>query len=66
MASPTLAAALCGFLLIVSVWACAAALLLRHSHDAALRDGERELQNTALILAEQTDRSFQSLDLAGG
>ncbi len=31
--------------------------------DRALFDSERELKNTALILAEQIDRSFQAVDL---
>ena len=31
--------------------------------DRELANSERELKNTALILAEQTDRTIQSLDL---
>jgi hypothetical protein len=31
--------------------------------DRALRESERDLQNTALIIAEQIDRSFQAVDL---
>ena len=31
--------------------------------DRALFDSERELKNTALILAEQIDRTFQAIDL---
>src|SRR5262249_4788204 len=39
------------------------AALALHFRDRALADAERELGNTALILAEQSDRAFQALDL---
>jgi len=38
-------------------------LLLSNLRERAIADSERELQNTALILAAQTDRAFQALDL---
>jgi diguanylate cyclase (GGDEF)-like protein/PAS domain S-box-containing protein len=53
---------ICGALLIAAV-AIGTAITMGQFRDRALADSERELQNTALILAEQTDRSFQALDL---
>src|SRR4051812_21797381 len=53
----------CGFALVVSIVILAAALI-SHLHDRSLADGERELKNTALILAEYTDRALQSIELA--
>jgi diguanylate cyclase (GGDEF)-like protein len=38
-------------------------LLLSNLRERAIADSERELQNTALILAAQTDRAFQAVDL---
>ena len=38
-------------------------ILVLNFRDRALSDAERELANTALILAEQSDRAFQSLEL---
>jgi hypothetical protein len=40
------------------------ALCLARRHDRSLAGGERELKNTALILAEYTDRALQSIELA--
>jgi PAS domain-containing protein len=56
---------LCGALLIAAI-AVGTALLLSNFHNRALVDSERELKNTALILAEQIDRSFQALELVQG
>jgi len=52
---------LCGLLLLVAI-AGGAAVLIGNLRNSALSHSERELKNTALILAEQIDRSFQSLD----
>src|SRR5262245_211636 len=51
-----------GVTLIVATILTTAALVLNF-RDRALSDAERELANTALILAEQSDRAFQSLEL---
>src|SRR5258707_117139 len=40
------------------------AILVSHFRDHALAATERELGNVALILAEQTDRAFQAVELA--
>src|SRR5437870_11969408 len=39
------------------------AALVSEFRDRGLADGEREFKNTALILAGQTDRAFQALQL---
>src|SRR6185437_5304654 len=39
------------------------AIMVDNLRDRALFDSERELKNTALILAEQIDRTFQAVDL---
>jgi diguanylate cyclase (GGDEF)-like protein/PAS domain S-box-containing protein len=53
---------LCGVLIIAAIVA-ATAMMVGNLRDRALSDSERELSNTALILAEQLDRSFQAIDL---
>ncbi len=53
---------LCGVLIIAAIVA-ATAIMAGNLRDRALSDSERELKNTALILAEEVDRSFQAVDL---
>ena len=53
---------LCGVLIIAAIVA-ATAIMAGNLRDRALSESERELKNTALILAEQVDRSFQAVDL---
>src|SRR6266853_3578803 len=52
----------CAVVLIAAI-AAGTSVLIFHFRARALTDGERELSNTALILAEQTERSLQSLEL---
>jgi diguanylate cyclase (GGDEF)-like protein len=51
-----------GALLIASIAVCTA-IMVENFRNRALADSERELKNTALILSEQIDRSFQALDI---
>jgi uncharacterized membrane protein (DUF106 family) len=60
---PVILLAVCGFALVVSIIVLTTALI-SHLHNRALSDGERELKNTALILAEYTDRALESIELA--
>jgi diguanylate cyclase (GGDEF)-like protein/PAS domain S-box-containing protein len=53
---------ICGLLLAVAVIA-GSVVMMTDLRDRALDASERELKNTALILAEQTDRAFQAVDL---
>ena len=53
---------LCGVLIIAAIVA-ATAIMVGNLRDRALSESERELKNTALILAEQLDRTFQAIDL---
>jgi diguanylate cyclase (GGDEF)-like protein/PAS domain S-box-containing protein len=53
---------LCGLLLVAAV-AISTGLILSNLHSRALADSERELGNIAFVLAEQTDRAFQALDV---
>jgi diguanylate cyclase (GGDEF)-like protein len=53
---------LCGMTLIAAI-VIATAIMVANLRDRALLDSERELKNTALILAEQIDRTFQGIDL---
>jgi Cache domain len=53
---------LCGVTLIAAI-VVGTAIMVGNLRDRALIDSERELKNTALILAEQLDRSFQAVDL---
>src|SRR5258708_3746766 len=52
----------CGFLLAAAVIAGTVGVLV-DLRDRALAASERELNNTALVLAEQTDRAFQAVEL---
>jgi diguanylate cyclase (GGDEF)-like protein/PAS domain S-box-containing protein len=52
-----------GGALLIAVIAVGTTILVGSFRDRALADTERELKNTALILAEQIDRSFQALEL---
>ena len=54
--------ALFGVLLIAAI-VVGIAMATHTFRDRELANSERELKNTALILAEQTDRTIQSLDL---
>ena len=51
-----------GALLIVAI-AVSTTTLIYHFHDRDLANTERELRNTALVLAEHTDKAFKSLEL---
>jgi diguanylate cyclase (GGDEF)-like protein/PAS domain S-box-containing protein len=53
---------LCGVLIIAAIVA-ATAIMVGNLRERALSDSERELNNTALIFAEQIDRSLQAIDL---
>ncbi len=53
---------LCGVLIIAAI-VVSTVIMVDNLRDRALFDSERELKNTALILAEQIDRSFQAVDL---
>ena len=53
---------ICGLLLAAVVIASTVAMVL-DLRDRALAAAERELGNTALVLAEQTDRAFQAVEL---
>jgi hypothetical protein len=52
----------CAVALITAI-AAGTSILLFHFRDRALADSERELSNTALILAEQSDRAFQAVEV---
>ena len=53
---------LCGALLIAAI-ALGTAMMVGNFRNRALAESERELKNTALILSEQIDRSFQAIEL---
>ena len=53
---------ICGAALITAI-VVGTAIMAGNLRDRALLDSERELKNTALILAEQLDRTFQAVDL---
>src|SRR4051812_17153681 len=53
---------LCGVLLIATI-AVGTAIMVGNFRARALADSERELKNTALILAAQIERSFQAVEL---
>ena len=59
---PVRSLVLFGVVLIAAV-VIGIAIAMYTFRDRELANSERELKNTALILAEQTDRAFQSLDL---
>ncbi|HVY57222.1 MAG TPA: EAL domain-containing protein [Xanthobacteraceae bacterium] len=50
----------CGLVLIAGV-ALVTAVLVSELHNRALQNSEREVRNIALVLAEQSDRIFESL-----
>jgi hypothetical protein len=52
-----------GCILVAGAVTVTTILLLSDLRDRAIADSERELQNTALVLAAQTDRAFQGVDL---
>jgi hypothetical protein len=54
---------LCGALLIAAI-VVSTAIMVVNFRSRALDESERELKNTALILAEQIDRTFQAMGLA--
>jgi diguanylate cyclase (GGDEF)-like protein len=53
---------LCGVTLIAAI-GIGTAIMVGNLRDRSLHESERELKNTALILAEQIDRTFQGIDL---
>ena len=53
---------LCGLTLIAAI-VVGTAIMAGNLRNRALFENERELTNTALILAEQIDRTFQAIDL---
>jgi diguanylate cyclase (GGDEF)-like protein/PAS domain S-box-containing protein len=53
---------ICGFVLVAGI-AAGTAWTVQNSKNRALADSQRELKNTALILSQQLDRSFQAIDL---
>jgi diguanylate cyclase (GGDEF)-like protein len=53
---------ICGMTLIAAI-VVSTAIMVDNLRDRALVDSERELKNTALIMAEQIDRTFQAIDL---
>jgi diguanylate cyclase (GGDEF)-like protein len=59
---PTRYVIFCGALLIATI-AVGIVMTVGNFRNRALADSERELNNTALILAEQVDRSFQATEL---
>jgi diguanylate cyclase (GGDEF)-like protein len=52
-----------GCIVVAAAVTATMVLLLSNLRDRAIADSERELQNTALVLAAQTDRAFQAVDL---
>ena len=52
-----------GGVLLIAAIAAGTAMMVGSFRDRALFDSGLELKHTALILAEQIDRSFQSLEL---
>jgi diguanylate cyclase (GGDEF)-like protein len=52
-----------GCIVVAAAVTVTTVLLLSNLRDRAIADSERELQNTALVLAAQTDRAFQAIDL---
>ena len=53
---------LCGLTLITAI-VVSTAIMVGNLRNRALFESERELKNTALILAEEIDRTFQAVDL---
>jgi diguanylate cyclase (GGDEF)-like protein/PAS domain S-box-containing protein len=56
---------LCGVTLVAAI-VVGTAIMVGNLRDRALFNNERELKNTALILAEEVDRTFQAVDLVQG
>jgi signal transduction histidine kinase len=52
-----------GMALLILVLLATNAAVILHLRDSELRDQENQLKNLSLTLAEQADRSFQSVDL---
>jgi diguanylate cyclase (GGDEF)-like protein len=52
----------CGLVLMVAI-ATGTGIMVLKFREQAIADSQRELKNTALILAEETDRAFQALEL---
>jgi hypothetical protein len=59
---PVLSLMVCGVVVLAAVIA-ATAFVLANLRERAIADAERELMNTALVLAEETDRAFQAVEL---
>jgi diguanylate cyclase (GGDEF)-like protein/PAS domain S-box-containing protein len=59
---PTRYLILCGMTLIAAI-VVSTAIMAANLRNRAMIESERELKNTALILAEQMDRTFQAIDL---
>jgi diguanylate cyclase (GGDEF)-like protein/PAS domain S-box-containing protein len=59
---PVILPVVCAIALITAI-AAGTSILLFEFRDRALANSERELRNTALILSEQVDRAFQTVDL---
>src|SRR6202041_1598845 len=53
---------LCGVLIVAAIMV-STAIMVSNLRNRALYESERELKNTALILAEEIDRTFQAVDL---
>ena len=53
---------ICGMTLIAAI-VIGTAIMVGNLRERSLLESERELKNTALILAEQIDRTFQGIDL---
>ena len=49
--------------MLIAAIVVSTAIMVGNLRDRALFESERELKNTALILAEQIDRTFQAIDL---
>src|SRR6266851_708863 len=62
LSRPIILPVACAIALITAI-AAGTSILLFHFRDRALADSERQLSNIALILAEQSDRSFQAVEV---
>jgi len=52
----------CGVVLMAAI-AIGTGIMILNSRDQVITESQRELKNTALILAEETDQAFRSLEL---
>jgi PAS domain S-box-containing protein len=59
---PIMFLVICGSLLVLAI-AVGVAILVSKSRNRALADNQRELSNITLVLAEQTARAFQAVEL---